>query len=173
MLELVAAMADWKGPDHAGCARGVAMREAFGTIVAQVAEVTLGDDGRVRVTRVWSAVDPGEVINPKTFTAQIQGGAIYGLTAALYGQISIDKGRVVEKNFPDYEMVRMADAPVHEVRFIESGAHGRRRRAGHRAHRRSGGQRDLQAHGRADSRTAVQEFRPDDRQQDRVALVEL
>lgn len=122
VLELVAAMADWKGPDHVGRARGVAMREAFGTIVAQVAEVTLGDDGRVRVTRVWSAVDPGEVINPKTFTAQIQGGAIYGLTAALYGQISIDKGRVVEKNFPDYEMVRMADAPVHEVRFIESGA---------------------------------------------------
>ena len=84
------------------------MREAFGTIVAQVAEVSIGAEGRVRVHNVWSAADPGEVVNPATFTAQIQGGAIYGLTAALYGEISIDKGRVVQKNFPDYEMVRMA-----------------------------------------------------------------
>ena len=60
--------------------------------------------------------------NGSTFTAQIQGGAIYGLTAALYGNITIDKGRVVQKNFPDYDMVRMADAPEHEVKFIESGA---------------------------------------------------
>jgi isoquinoline 1-oxidoreductase beta subunit len=75
------------------------------------------------VHRVWSAVDPGEVINPATFTGQIQGGAIYGLTAALYGEISIDKGRVVQQNFPDYEMVRMGEAPEHEVRFIESGVH--------------------------------------------------
>jgi isoquinoline 1-oxidoreductase beta subunit len=94
----------------------------MGSIVAQVAEVSLGEDGRVRVHKMWSAVDPGEVVNPATFTAQIQGGAIYGLTAALYGEISIDKGRVVQQNFPDYEMVRMADAPEHEVRFIESGA---------------------------------------------------
>jgi isoquinoline 1-oxidoreductase beta subunit len=71
---------------------------------------------------VWSAVDPGEVINPATFTAQIQGGAIYGLTAALFSEITFEKGRVVQQNFPDYEMVRMADAPEHEVRFIESGA---------------------------------------------------
>jgi isoquinoline 1-oxidoreductase beta subunit len=98
------------------------MREAFGTIVCHVAEVSLGEDGRVRVHKVWSAVDPGEVVNPATFTTQIQGGAIYGLTAALYGEISIDKGRVVQQNFTDYEMVRMGEAPEHEVRFIESGA---------------------------------------------------
>jgi len=121
-LELVAEMANWSTPPEQGRARGIAIRDAFGTIVAQVAEVSVGTDGRARVHKVWSAVDPGEVINPATFTAQIQGGAIYGLTAALYGEISIDKGRVVQQNFPDYEMVRMAEAPEHEVRFIESGA---------------------------------------------------
>ena len=127
VLELAASMAGWisgnsEGRLPPGRARGIAIREAFGTIVAQVAEVSMGADGRVRVNNVWSAVDPGEVVNPATFTAQIQGGAIYGLTAALYGEITIDKGRVVQQNFTDYEMVRMADAPVHEVKFIESGA---------------------------------------------------
>lgn len=122
VLELAASMAGWNNPRQPGRAMGIAMREAFGTIVAQVAEVSLTPEGRVRVNRVWSAVDPGEVVNPATFTAQIQGGAIYGLTAALYGEISIGKGRVVQQNFPDYEMVRMAEAPEHEVRFIESGA---------------------------------------------------
>ncbi|MBP6109712.1 MAG: xanthine dehydrogenase family protein molybdopterin-binding subunit [Rhodocyclaceae bacterium] len=122
VLELAAAMAGWETKPAQGRARGIAIRDAFGTIVAQVAEVSLNADGRVRVHQVWSAVDPGEVINPATFVAQIQGGAIYGLTAALYGEITIDKGRVVQRNFPDYEMVRMADAPQHEVRFIESGA---------------------------------------------------
>jgi isoquinoline 1-oxidoreductase subunit beta len=121
-LELAASMAGWGTPLPEGRARGIAMREAMGSIVAQVAEVSLSQDGKVRVHKMWSAVDPGEVVNPATFTAQIQGGAIYGLTAALYGEISIDKGRVVQQNFPDYEMVRMAEAPEHEVRFIESGA---------------------------------------------------
>lgn len=122
VLELAASMAGWGTPPAAGRARGIAMREAFGTIVAHVAEVSVTPDGFPKVHRVWSAVDAGEVINPATFTSQIQGGAIYGLTAALYGNITIDKGRVVQKNFPDYDMVRMADAPVHEVKFIESGA---------------------------------------------------
>lgn len=121
-LELAASMAGWGQPVAAGRARGISIRDAFGTIVAQVAEVSLTADGHPKVHKVWSAVDPGEVINPATFIAQIQGGAIYGLTAALYGDITIEKGRVVQQNFPDYEMVRMADAPVHEVKFIESGA---------------------------------------------------
>jgi isoquinoline 1-oxidoreductase beta subunit len=120
-LELAAEMAGWGTPLPEGRARGIALREAFASIVAQVAEISI-ENGRVRVHKMWSAVDPGEVVNPATFTAQIQGGAIYGLTAALYGEISIDKGRVVQQNFPDYEVVRMAEAPAHEVRFIESGA---------------------------------------------------
>ena len=122
VLEKVAAMSGWTTPAPEGRARGIAMREAFGTILAQVAEVSIGDDGRARVHKMWSAVDPGEVVNPATFKAQIVGGAVYGLTAALYGGITIEKGRVVETNFPDYDMVRMADAPLHEVAFIESGA---------------------------------------------------
>lgn len=120
-LELAASMAGWGTAPAEGRARGIALREAFGSIVAQVAEVSI-ENGRVRVHKVWSAVDPGEVINPATFTAQVQGAAIYGLTAALYGEITIENGRTVQKNFPEYEMVRMADAPEHEVRFIESGA---------------------------------------------------
>ncbi|MCC6918817.1 MAG: xanthine dehydrogenase family protein molybdopterin-binding subunit [Alphaproteobacteria bacterium] len=120
-LERVAQMAGW-GTNEPGRAKGIAMREAFGTIVAQIAEATIGDDGRARITRMWTAADPGEVVNPATFKAQMTGGAIYGLTAALYGSITVEKGRVVEENFPDYEMVRMADAPRHEVAIIESGA---------------------------------------------------
>jgi len=121
VLEAVAEMSGWGTPAPEGRARGIALREAFATVVAQVAEVSI-ENGRVRVHKLWSAADPGEVVNPATFTAQIQGGAIYGLTAALYGEISIDKGRVVQQNFPDYDMVRMADAPEQYVRIIESGA---------------------------------------------------
>jgi isoquinoline 1-oxidoreductase beta subunit len=122
VLELAASMSGWGTPAPAGRARGISFREAFGSIVAQVAEVSLGADGLPRVHRVWTAVDPGEVVNPATFAAQIEGGAIFGLSAALYGAITVDKGRVVEQNFPDYDMVRMADAPRQEVRVIESGA---------------------------------------------------
>jgi len=122
VLDAVAEMSGWSSPAPAGRARGISMREAFGSIVAQVAEVSLGADGLARVHRVWSAVDPGEVVNPGNFVAQIEGGANFGLSAALYGAITVDKGRVVEQNFPDYEMVRMADAPQHQVKVIESGA---------------------------------------------------
>mgnify|MGYP000002150501 FL=1 len=121
VLERVARMAGW-GTNEPGRAKGIAMREAFGTIVAQVAEVSVGDDGRARVHRMWSAADPGEVVNPATFKAQITGGAIYGLTAALHGGITVEKGRVVEGNFDAYDMVRLADAPRHEVEIVESGA---------------------------------------------------
>lgn len=121
VLEAVAEMSGWATPPAAGRARGIAMREAFATVVAQVAEVSI-QDGALRVHKLWTASDPGEVVNPATFTAQMEGGAIYGLTAALYGEIAIDKGRVVQQNFTDYEMVRMADAPEQHVRIIESGA---------------------------------------------------
>jgi isoquinoline 1-oxidoreductase beta subunit len=122
VLEAAARMAGWGTPPPRGRARGISLKEAFGTIVAQVAEVSVGDDGRPRVHKVWCAADPGEVIHPRGFESQIEGGIIYGLTAALYGEISIDKGRVVEQNFPDYPMVRMADSPAVEVQIIESGA---------------------------------------------------
>ena len=121
VLEAAAQMSGWGTPLPLGRARGIALRQSFGTIVAQVAEVSVNSEGQVRVHKVWCAVDPGEVINPDTFVAQMESGIIYGLTAALYGEISIDKGRVVEQNFPDYEMLRMADAPVIEVKMMPSG----------------------------------------------------
>lgn len=121
VLEAAAEMSGWGQPPALGRARGIAMRESFGTIVAQVAEVSVSEEGQARVHKVWCAADPGEVINPDTFTAQMESGIIYGLTAALYGEISISKGRVVEQNFPDYEMVRQADAPRIEVKIMPSG----------------------------------------------------
>ncbi|MFZ5932115.1 MAG: molybdopterin cofactor-binding domain-containing protein [Pseudomonadota bacterium] len=120
-LEAAAQMSGWGTPLPLGRARGIALRQSFGTIVAQVAEVSVNSEGQARVHKVWCAVDPGEVINPDTFVAQMESGIIYGLTAALYGEISIANGRVVEQNFPDYEMLRMADAPMIEVKLMPSG----------------------------------------------------
>jgi len=121
-LERVAEMSNWGTAAPEGRARGIAIRESFGTIVAQVAEVSVDEQGRVRVHHIWSAADPGEVVNPATFRQQIAGGAIFGLTAALYGEITVKEGRVVQQNFPEYDMVRMADAPRQEVAIINSGA---------------------------------------------------
>jgi isoquinoline 1-oxidoreductase beta subunit len=122
VLEAAARMSGWGAPLAAGRGRGISLKESFGTIVAQVAEVSIGDDGRARVEKVFCAADPGEVVHPDGFAAQLEGGIIYGLTAALYGEITIDRGRVAEKNFPDYPMVRMADAPRIEVEVVASGA---------------------------------------------------
>ena len=121
VLEAAAQMSGWGSPLPMGRARGIALRQSFGTIVAQVAEVSVSSEGQARVHKVWCAVDPGEVINPDTLVAQMESGIIYGLTAALYGEISIDRGRVVEQNFPDYEMLRQADAPMIEVKLMPSG----------------------------------------------------
>ncbi len=122
VLEAAARMSGWGTPLPKGRGRGISLKESFATIVAEVAEVSVGDDGRARVERVFCAADPGEVVHPDGFAAQIEGGIIYGLTAALYGEISIDKGRVVERNFPDYPMLRMADAPAIAIEVIASGA---------------------------------------------------
>jgi isoquinoline 1-oxidoreductase beta subunit len=121
VLEAVAEMSGWGTPGPAGRARGISLKESFNTIVGQVAEVSVGADGRARVHKVWCAADTGEVIHPDGLRAQLEGGIIYGLTAALYGEISIANGRVAEKNFPDYPMVRMADSPEIEVGLVPSG----------------------------------------------------
>ncbi|MEO0715332.1 MAG: molybdopterin cofactor-binding domain-containing protein, partial [Pseudomonadota bacterium] len=91
------------------------------TIVAQVAEVDVS--GPVpRVVKVWAAADPGFVVNSDGFIAQIESGIIYGLSAALYGDITVENGAVVQSNFHDYPVVRMDDAPDIEVVLINSGA---------------------------------------------------
>jgi isoquinoline 1-oxidoreductase beta subunit len=121
-LERVAAMADWDSPLPPGEGRGIAICESFGSIVAQVARVAVAPDGRLRVRHVFAAVDCGDVVNTDTAAAQIEGGIIFGLSAALVGEISIAGGRVVESNFRDHQMIRMADAPDVSVEFIRSNA---------------------------------------------------
>ncbi|GAK46307.1 molybdopterin-binding aldehyde oxidase and xanthine dehydrogenase [Tepidicaulis marinus] len=122
VLDLAAKKANWGGPLPEGHARGIAVQESFQTIVAEVVEVSLDENGRPRVHNVTAAVDCGEVINTDTARAQVESGIIYGLTAALYGEITVENGAVVEENFPDYEMVRLANTPKMDVHFIESGA---------------------------------------------------
>jgi isoquinoline 1-oxidoreductase subunit beta len=104
-----------------GHALGIAVQESFGSICAQVAEVSLGENGEARVHKVTAAIDCGWAVNPDTVEAQVESGIIFGLTAALYGEITIENGRVANNNFPDYEMVRMATSPEVEVHIVESG----------------------------------------------------
>lgn len=120
-LDKAAAMADWGTPAPAGRARGIALVESFGSIVAEVAEVEIVD-GRVQVHRVCAAVDCGDVINPDTATAQVEGGIIFGLSAALFNEVTIAGGRVAQTNFHDLPMPKLADAPSVSVEFIRSGA---------------------------------------------------
>jgi isoquinoline 1-oxidoreductase beta subunit len=119
-LELAAAKAGWGSPLPTRTGRGVGVQVAFGSFIATVAEAEVGRDGHVRVRRMVSAVDTGIIVNPDTVIAQIQGGLIFGLTAALYGEITIDKGRVKQGNFNDYRMLRIDETPAIEVYLIDS-----------------------------------------------------
>ncbi len=122
-LDRVAAMADWGDPLLEGEGRGIAIVESFGTIVAQVAHVAVSSDGELRVRNVFAVVDCGDVVNTDTAKAQVEGGVIFGLSAAMVGEISIAQGRVVESNFRDHQMIHLADAPQISVDFIRSDAH--------------------------------------------------
>jgi len=121
-LALAAQKAGWGAHLGPGRGRGVALVESFQTIVAHVVDVTVGDDGKVNVDRVVSAVDAGRVVSPDGMRAQIEGGILFGLGAALSGAITIDKGAVAQANFPDYPVARLADCPDIEIWFLESGA---------------------------------------------------
>ncbi len=121
VLQVAAESAGYGSGLPEGRALGIAVQESFGSIAAQVAEVSIGSDGRPVVHKVTCAMDCGWVVNPDTAEAQIESGIIFGLTAALYGAITIEDGRVVQGNFPDYEMLRMADSPEIVVHLVESG----------------------------------------------------
>ena len=121
VLDRAAEMAGWGGPLPAGEGRGIAIAESFGSIVAQVAHVAVSPAGKLRVRNVHAAVDCGDVVNTDSAAAQIEGGVVFGLSAALVGEITIDGGRVAESNFGDHRMIRMADAPNVQVEFIHSG----------------------------------------------------
>ena len=118
-LELAAAKFGWGKPLPKGRAAGLAVHESFGSHVAQVAEVSV-EDGRIRVHRVVCAIDCGPVVNPLTVEAQMQSGIVYGLSAALYGQITLKDGKVEQSNFHDYRVVRLDEMPVVEVHIVPS-----------------------------------------------------
>jgi len=119
-LNLAAEKAGWGAPLAPGKGRGIAMVESFGTVVAHVADITIGTDGSLKVDRIVAAADPGMVVNPDGMKAQIEGAIIYGLSAALNGEITIDKGAVVQANFPDYEVIRLQTCPQIKVYLHES-----------------------------------------------------
>jgi len=121
VLELAAEKAGWGKRLPAGVGRGVSIQFVFATYLAQVAEVEVSKDGAVRVRRVVCAVDCGTVVNPDTVRAQIQSGSIFGLTAALRGEITLKGGRVEQSNFHDYPMLRMNETPAIEVYIVNSG----------------------------------------------------
>jgi isoquinoline 1-oxidoreductase beta subunit len=120
-LELAAQKAGWGSPLPPRTGRGVAVQVAFGSFIATVAQVEVDEHGGVRVQRLVSAVDTGIVVNPDTVVAQLQGGLTFGLTAALFGNIDIDNGRVRQSNFHDYRMLRINEMPQIEVHLIKSG----------------------------------------------------
>jgi isoquinoline 1-oxidoreductase subunit beta len=120
VLELAAGRAGWGQPLSKGVGRGVSLQFAFANYMAQVAEVEVSKDGAVRVRRVVCAVDCGTVVNPDTVQAQIQSAIIFGITAALYGEITLKNGRVEQTNFDTYQILRMNEAPAIEVHIVQS-----------------------------------------------------
>jgi isoquinoline 1-oxidoreductase beta subunit len=120
VLALATDKAGWGQPLPQGVGRGVSVQSAFATYMAQVAEVEVSKDGAVRVRRVVCAVDCGTVVNPDTVQAQIQSAVIFGITAALYGEITLKDGRVEQTNFDTYQMLRINEAPAIEVHIVQS-----------------------------------------------------
>ena len=120
-LNLAAEKSGWGQPLPARVGRGVCLQPSFASFIATVVEAEIDEQGEVKLRRVTSAVDTGIAVNPDTVVAQLEGGLIFGLTAALYGEITIEKGRVQQSNFNDYRMLRIDQAPKIEVHVVKSG----------------------------------------------------
>jgi isoquinoline 1-oxidoreductase beta subunit len=120
VLELAAEKAGWGQPLPAGHGRGISVQQAFGSYVAQVAEVAVSKEGDVRVHRVVCAVDCGIVVNPDTVKAQMEGGILFGISSALFGEITLKNGRVEQSNFHNYRTLRMNETPVIDVYLVKS-----------------------------------------------------
>ena len=121
VLQAVAAKADWGEALPANTHRGIAVETSYGSHCAQVVEVKVNGDGTFRLLRVVCAIDPGHVVNPDTIAAQVESGITYGLTATLFGDITIHKGRVQQGNFDDYPMLALRQMPVVETHIVASG----------------------------------------------------
>ncbi len=120
-LDLAAAKSDWGKPLPARVGRGVCVQPSFGSFIATVVEAEVDLQGEVLLRRITTAVDVGTLVNPDSVEAQLQGGLVFGLTAALYGEITLKKGRVEQSNFNDYRMLRIDQMPKIEVHLIKSG----------------------------------------------------
>ncbi|WP_051431902.1 xanthine dehydrogenase family protein molybdopterin-binding subunit [Rhodovibrio salinarum] len=122
VLKAVARMADWDAGPPEGRARGVAVHKSFDTYVAQIAEVSQGEDGLPKVHRVWCAVDCGVAVNPNVVRAQMEGGIGYGLGAVLYDEVELKDGKPQQNNFDGYRSLRMDEMPAVEVEVVQSDA---------------------------------------------------
>jgi isoquinoline 1-oxidoreductase beta subunit len=120
VLQLAAQRSGWGKPLPAGQGRGIALCIGFGSFIAQVAQVSVDKDGTVKPTRVWCVVDCGIQVNPDTIRAQMESGIVFGLSAALYGEITIKDGRVEQSNFGDYRVLRINETPRIDVHLVKS-----------------------------------------------------
>jgi isoquinoline 1-oxidoreductase beta subunit len=121
ILDAVAKAAGWEKPLPAGVHRGIAMQDAYGSYTAAVIEISVSDKGELKIHRVVLGLDCGYVVNPDSVRAQAEGCVVYGLTAALYGEITIKDGRVAQSNFHDYQMMKLAEMPKVEVVLAPTG----------------------------------------------------
>jgi isoquinoline 1-oxidoreductase beta subunit len=121
VLNAVAERVGWDKPAPQGVARGLCQHMGYGSYVAAAAEVSVADDGKLKIHRIVAATDCGHVVNPQQVEAQIEGSFVYGLTAALYGEITVKDGRVEQENFDTYEMMRIGEMPKVESIIIPSG----------------------------------------------------
>jgi len=120
-VNLAAEKSGWGSPLPARVGRGIAAQVAFASFIATVIEAEVRDDGSVKLRRIVCAVDTGIPVNPDTIVAQLQGGLVFGISAALWGEITLDKGRVQQGNFNDYRVLRIDEVPDIEVHVIASG----------------------------------------------------
>ncbi len=144
--------AGWGKPLPEGRARGIAVHESFKSFVAHVVEVSVGEDGLPKVERVVAAADCGIAINPNIIEAQIEGGMGYGLSAAMYGAVDLEDGRVAQSNFNDYRVLRINEMPDVEVHIVESSEKPDRHRRARRTDDRASGGKCM---GEADGRTPL------------------
>jgi len=122
ILEVVAEKSWWGKPAPAGCARGIAAVYSFGSVIGYVATVSKEPNGAIRVRQVTGAVDCGTAVNPDAVKMMVEGGAIFGLSATLQGEVTVANGAIVQTNFDGFRAVRMPEAPAMDVHVVNSGA---------------------------------------------------
>jgi isoquinoline 1-oxidoreductase beta subunit len=120
VLDYAAQASGWGSPLPAGMGRGIMVQSAFGSYLSVVCEVAVTPDGEIRLRRVVAAMDCGQAVNPDSVRAQIQGGLVFGMTTALYNEITLEHGRVQQSNFNSYRMLRIDETPIIEVHIMPS-----------------------------------------------------